>query len=252
MTAPYVAQADGTFAPVRPSNGPCWADDTRSCRLVRSHVRHRSTGPPIPLLVLRCQVHEIAFTLYPPGHFPYGRVPAIRLGLDGGPLQSGPDEDRFGGTIFEAARDAARGKAWDRSRDGGSERWWQTQRRWLARTALWLGVLPGLGAKVREHIAAALGVPLLLLREHAARVRQSEGYRSRGRAAMAALSALSVLCPEDRLMHAGHIAGLWGAWARCDRHGVLRPPRSQLAASRAPPSALTGPRPVHESETWAS
>lgn len=256
VTVPYVMQPDGTLTPVRPLRGPCVAYDARPCRLVKSHVRPRSTGPAIPLHVLCCQVHGIAFTLYPPGHVPYGRGPAVRLGFDGGPVQPEADRDptdlRVEGTIFEAARDAAQGKAWDRARDGGSARWWQTQRRHLAQAALWLGVLPGLAATTRERIAAALGVPLLLLREHAARVQRAPGYRSRGAAVMAVVGALPVGVAVDRLAEAGCVIGRWSAAARGDRHGVLRLSTSQHIAPRAPAAAPRGPSPAHESETLAS
>lgn len=101
----------------------------------------------------------------------------VRVGLDGSPVRSeagaeSKTDTLFGGTIFDAAREAARGEAWDRLRVGGSDRWWQTQRRQVERALRWFGLLPGVAAAVRERIAAALGIPLLLLLEQVERMRK--------------------------------------------------------------------------------
>ena len=47
------------------------------CQVGGAGWRARSTGPRHPLRVVRCRVHEIAFTLYPVGHVPYGREPVL-------------------------------------------------------------------------------------------------------------------------------------------------------------------------------
>jgi len=239
---------------VRPAQGPCGADDRRPCRLVESHKRQRKTGPCIALSVLRCQTHGLAFTLYPPGHFPYGRKPAVRVGLDRSPVRVDAESESrtdtlFEGTIFDAAMEAARGMAWDRRRDGGSNRWWQTQRRQIEVALLWLGLLPSLTAAVRERVSVALGVPLLLVREQVTRLRNAPGYRARGAAVTAVLSALPGGSPLDRLAWAGHLVGLWAAPSRCDRRGFLRRSPFWRGDPRAPPARSIVADPNHESET---
>ena len=87
------------------------------------HVRERKTGPCFPLTVLVCGTHEVGFTLYPPGHVPYGRAAVARVAPDGRAIIDGPSgAEVFDGTVFAAALDASKGTAWDREREGGSER----------------------------------------------------------------------------------------------------------------------------------
>ena len=73
---------------------------------------------------MRCRVHRHGFTLYPPGHVPYGRKRLAAMACDGSLEQSEEKTDgegssevpvkveRFRGTYFEAALEAAAGKAW--------------------------------------------------------------------------------------------------------------------------------------------
>jgi hypothetical protein len=44
------------------------------CHLWVDHQRARKTGPCFQLTVVHCGLHRRAFTLYPPGHVPYGRI----------------------------------------------------------------------------------------------------------------------------------------------------------------------------------
>ena len=74
MVAPYLPDSDGRLIVRRPSVGPCSGRDGQPCRLSLHHERPRKTGPCFALSVLRCRAHGIAFTVYPPGHVPYGRV----------------------------------------------------------------------------------------------------------------------------------------------------------------------------------
>ena len=176
------------------------------------HLRERKTGPCFPLTVLVCETHEVGFTLYPPGHVPYGRVAVLPVAPDGRAIVDLPcGAEAFEGTVFEAALDASEGAAWDRERAGGSERWWGTQWRRQAVALRICGVLPALGEKEREVVAAALGVELLLLREQAQRIASTPGYRRRGQGVSAVLGRLAVgPCLLWRLMAGGHLAGLWG------------------------------------------
>jgi hypothetical protein len=146
-----------------------------------------------------------------------------------------------------AALDAAAGRAWSREdpaeaiadgreragRAKGSDRWWQTQRRLLARQVVWLGVAPERAG--RELVAADLGVVTLLLRERARELGRRPGYRSRGKAICAVLAALPRTRLLDRLLASGHRGGLWGAPYRWDpaRRALSRVFRG--VGTRAPP-----------------
>lgn len=55
-------------------NGEGNAED---CRIGGGFWRERSTGPSHPLRVVRCRTHNVAFTLYPEGYLPYGRMPVL-------------------------------------------------------------------------------------------------------------------------------------------------------------------------------
>ena len=63
------------------------------CHIVVSHWRGRSTGPCFPICVAKCVTHNRAFTLYPPGQVPYGRVGVAPVALDGETLVRAPDDD---------------------------------------------------------------------------------------------------------------------------------------------------------------
>lgn len=213
VITPYTAGASGVFEPAMPEVGPCSSRDQEACVLWVDHLRERKTGPCFPLTVLVCRTHEMGFTLYPPGHVPYGRVSVAPVAPDGRAIIDGPSgAEALEGTVFAAALDASKGAAWDRDQPGGSGRWWQTQRQRVALALRVCGVAPELGQTEREVVAAALGVELLLLREQAQRVAATPGYRSRGQGVCAVLERLTAggPCVLWRLMASGHLAGLWG------------------------------------------
>jgi hypothetical protein len=123
----------------------------------------------------------------------------------------GEGVDRFAGTVFRAALDAARGVAWSRESRFPGDPSWPTMCRRLSEAELWLGVAPGLSDREREERAADLDVDLLPLLEAAAAVRAAPGYRSRGAAVVRILGELPAGRPLlGLLLRAGHGAGLLG------------------------------------------
>jgi len=212
----YGPSAAGTLTAMLPEAGYCSALDDRKCSIVRSYCRGRKTGPRHPLLVVRCRTHGVAFTLYPPGYVPYGRAPVA-------PVEQGDAEADAGGaaladTVLEAAQDAAQGAAWPRECEGGSSKWWGTQCRQVSVATALCGVLPDLDAAARQAQAAALWTPLLLLLQGAKAIAAAPGYRSRGQAVMAVLDRVAPgPCVLQRVLAAGHLAGLWGAPWRWDQ-----------------------------------
>ena len=237
VITPYVEGADGVLVPKLPAQGPCGELDDQPCQLAFDHRRERKTGPAFPLTVLRCSPHgRRAFTLYPPGHVPYGRQRIAPVAVDGGAVhsESGDAVEAFGSTAFVAAVDAANGRAWSRD---GREPWWPAQGRWLARLMRWVGVAVDIDDELRARLAATLGVAQLLLRDQARRIAAAPGYRRRGEAVVMVLAALG----RDarvyyRLVLAGHEAGLWGRPLRWDADAArLRRLPFRPCPARSPP-----------------
>ncbi len=216
-----------------------------SCQIRLHHFRDRKTGPAHPLAVLECLAHGHAFTVYPPGHVPYGRRLVAPVAEDGSLLRQAadelPDSARrplaWKQTLFVAALDAVRGVGWPRLEwTWGEERrlplatpgLWATQLRWLRRGEALLGITPEMEPSTREQLAWQLGVPCLVLIAAEQSLAQARGYRSRGSAMVRVLQQLPAR-PRlvDDLVAAGYVAGLWGRPSRWDPGGagggVLRP-----------------------------
>ena len=218
-----------------PSQGPCRGRDARPCRVGINHYRKRKTGPGYRLTVAHCSTHQRGFTLYPPGHVPYGRDPVACVAPDGS--ESGRGDERgqqavdrlFEGTYFQAALDGAEGIYWNPYAFNGGDQWWATQRRRLSRALDWLGIAPGTESDVRELICAALEEDQLLVEVAVKQAEDFPGYRGQSRAVRDVLEAVCQgPCILDRLLFAGHLAGLWGRPLRWDASAqVLRSPPFQ-------------------------
>lgn len=208
-------------------------DGGQRCDLRVHHWRDRKTGPEFPLLVMECRTHQVAFTLYPPGHVPYGRAAVAPVDFEGQLLHVGGEQGREAGlsweqTLYGAALDAARRQAWPRSNGGPQQGCWRTQGRRIAQLAL----IAGLAADVDSPMVGPLGVSLLGQREARAAYAQAKGYEDRGRAVrLIAMELQSASCDVLGLMlAAGFACGQWGYPLRWDaRTGQLRAvvPRSR-------------------------
>jgi hypothetical protein len=218
----YVADAQGGLVPAVPLECPSSSEDPRPCAVRLDHYRERKTGPCFPLAVARCRVHGQAFTLYPPGHVPYGRVAVGPVTADGELVrregaERAPD---WSGTLFGAATDAVAGEAWPREKPSR----FRTQRRWLERCAAIVGIAVASASQSHvERVARQLGTPTLALVEAGARWSAASGYQSRGAAVSRVLGELR---PSeqlgDRVLAAGAIGGLWGRPSRWDPGGGWR------------------------------
>lgn len=203
-------------------------------------------GPCFPIRVMRCRVHRHGFTLYPPGHVPYGRKRLAAAACDGSLEQSNQSggegcgqalaEEHFRGTYFEAALEAAAGKAWPQTGyEGSQQERFPSQMRQLRRSLRLLGVAPELGSRQRERVAAVLGVPGQKLEDAARGLETQAGYQSLGQAAVAVLQVLpSDLSLFERLAESGFVLGFWPRPLLC--LGAGRP-------LRRTPFRLLGPRP---------
>lgn len=246
-TTPYEPDPQGILRAVLPAR--CvFARGAEGCLLFVDHYRRRKTGPRFPVAVVGCSVHpEARYTLYPPGHFPYGREAVVPASVSG-PVLREAETGRpvWEATAFAAALDAAGGEEWSREspwEDGRRRRTQGRRLEWLGRL---VGVHPGLEEGVRERIATRLGVATLMLRTAARRWTRS--WRARGAAVLAVLEALPMDGRLlDRVLAAGGEAALWappGRWDPARRTWV--PPRSGEAERRANGSPrIRGPPPTN-------
>jgi hypothetical protein len=237
VTAAYWPENGDTFQPlILPTRCLCADGAGPGCRITVHHLRERKTGPAFPVAVLKCKVHGRAFTLYPLGHVPYGRVAVAPVSVDGEPLRpasgadsddgnlrSRPGRDGWSQTLFGAALDAASGEPWPREAENGA--CWETQRRHLAEAARIFGIWPAPPVRIGESIAVALEVPRLTLLE-AARddAAGGGGFQSRGEAIARVLTSMpSGRCVLDRVLDASVRVGRWAEIHRWERahHGPL-------------------------------
>jgi hypothetical protein len=194
-----------------------WAQsEAGSCQIVVHHRRERKTGPEFAVVVLRCRIHRRAFTLYPLGQVPYGRMAVAPVSCDGELLHSAqaPGEPTAGPcwqtTLFVAALQAASAVAWPRESTGRSPLW-DTQQAMLQKSARLLGLFPQSPPRVGEQIAQRLDLPRLVLMEAARAFEQAPGYKERGRAIKEVLQRLLPgRCLLEQILDCGALTGLWG------------------------------------------
>jgi hypothetical protein len=187
---------------------------------------------------MRCGTHKKAFTVYPPGHVPYGRQRVAPIAPDGGQIKVAGDEHFFAGTYFDAALDAARHCAWPHEAyDDSLQSRFPTQVRHLKRAALLLGTEPGLDAHLREQTAQILAVPGQLLHDNSALIKKQPGYQNRGTAICNVLDCLAQTTSVfERLVEAGAGLFLWPPPELWDiQMKTLRPSRFRCIRTRASP-----------------
>ena len=169
------------------------------------------------------------YTLYPPGHYPYGRVAAVPYSA-GGELWLDADsmQPQWQATLFGAAQEAQQEKKW-----AAEQNWWRqsstpsrrTQGRWLELAGRLTGVSPELEEREREQIATRLGVATMTVLAGAGSWERS--WQSRGAAIVAVLVALAVTATlGDRMGAAGAVSDLEPQ------------PRTRIATSQALSSEL--------------
>jgi len=241
VTVAYVPDGEARLVPaVMPPSCVHASPGDPACVLVAHHRRERKAGPQVPVTVMQCRTHRRAFTLYPLGHVPYGRLAVAPVTLDGQVLFATEGEATVGerrapawrttqlGAAF-AALDAPPVKLTDR-------RWWATQTpERLAHSASLLGVHPGLPVRDADAIAFRLELPRLVLRDAADAYAHARGQAGRGRVLVGVLDQLGQdACLLDRMLAAGAYAGCWGTVTRWDRasHGA----RGQLFPGRGAPA----------------
>jgi hypothetical protein len=174
---------------------------------------------------------------------PYGRVAVAPVDARAELIRSPPRDNQqapalaWEGTLFAAAADAATGTLWpkeardrlDPAKPHPAEspedpRRRRTQGRHLSLAAELLGIAPQFDPRMREAIAQALAVPVLVLLQAARDLDLCTLYRDEGRIIADVLVQLRpVRGLGDQLQAAGEIAGLWGPPRRWDPGGFEVP-----------------------------
>lgn len=248
-TTSYKADHDGVLRPELPLR--CvFATGAQSCCIFVDHYRSRKTGPRFPLAVVGCLAHSHSrYTLYPPGHFPYGREPVAPYSPSGELLlDAGTRQPPWEATLFAAAVDAANGEGWPSESPWEDQRRRRTQGCRLQLAGRLMGVHPQLKAGVRERIATRLAVATMRLLA-GARIWAS-GWKMRGAAILSVLAAMPIQASLlVRILAAGAESGLWakrhpqrwdahrGTWVTAPSPPCQGPeqPSTTAGHSRGPP-----------------
>lgn len=128
---------------------------------------------------------------------------------------SGQPAERWRGTYLDAAIDAAAGLRWLRDDAPGSDAafsrpLYASQRNWLSRFERLFGLTRDQAASVVEALRLYLGVSLTAHTRARRQAGRSRLLRERGRALVQLLAVLTMDSELwDRLLTAGHLAGLW-------------------------------------------
>lgn len=218
VQAAYAADAQGVMRAVIPTRCPLGGDGS-ACQVTGHDHRERKSGPEHALAVCRCRGHGASFTIYPPGHVPYGRVAVVAVDSEGRVIQG----DALGQTIFGAARDASVQRV-ESEAPGGERVSRRTVARRLSLCASLLGICAGMTDGVRGRIGEALRVAHLTLREGAARYASSSSLRGRALAVLDVLERLRAWRGGAGVLVAGQAAGVWGRASRWNAGAkMLRP-----------------------------
>ena len=211
---PYVNRDDVPVPKELPRQGPCHGSDARDCRISINHRRPRTTGPKHSIFVMKCKVHGAFFTIYPAGFARYQRQAVAHTAYGSSELRDAPEErplEPFEGSQFQAALDASEGRPWLREWVAGRRKWWETQRRHLGKVLILLGLEPAMEQEKSLRIAEMLDLDHISIVEQKRKLMVQPGYRCRGHGVLTMLQAVAKrICPVERLLLAGHLAGLWG------------------------------------------
>ena len=170
-----------------------------------------------------CKEHNIGFTLYPPGYYPYSRHILAPVSADGSHLAGQADCQRFSATIFDAVLDAAGGKIWcqESTKHSLTPRL-TTQNRHLDRIIRLFGIGSAGELRQREEVSQILMLPGQLLHDCTASLRAVFSPGTKGAIICRILDKIPFfLNIFERLVEIGAGAGLWPIPLFCDPRGLL-------------------------------
>lgn len=186
-----------------------------TCVVSFNYRRERKTGPCIPLVVVQCTTHNVCFTIYPPGHVPYGREPLIDIALDGFQIDAKLEKDAipnsFEGSLFEASLKASQGLFYPK--EGPYELpmiCYDTQLNQIKKSAMLLGIAEADQVSNNEHIAEILNISRQFqigLSSHIHRAAWNS--KKAGQSIRELLENLPRDCLFERLASCGFVCGIW-------------------------------------------
>jgi hypothetical protein len=220
VITPYDTNNRGRLSATVPDSCPVGYENREPCQISINHHRDRQTGPCFPLAVVYCKIHDVYFTLYPPGHYPYGRQPLVEqitVNSEIVEISTSADDldlpDRlvfFRGSLFDAALDADLFHAWPKEGCQGSlQPRFNTQLRLLDRAAKLLGISLTSGSRQRELITEVLDLPGQLVSQCSDRLSHQSTFKKQGQSICRLLRTLKNHCLFERFVQTGSIAGLW-------------------------------------------
>lgn len=189
--------------------------EQHTCVVSFNYFRERKTGPCIPLVIVQCLTHNISFTIYPPGHVPYGREPLVDIALDGFQIETELENETisntFEGSLFDSALKASQGLFYPK--EGPYDfpmSCYDTQLNHIKKSAMLLGIVATDQVSHNEYIAETLNIPRQFqigLASHYPE--QPWNSLKAGQSIREILENLSRDCLFERLASCGFICGFW-------------------------------------------
>jgi hypothetical protein len=143
-----------------------------------------------------------------------GAGEVARIGVD---ADQEIGEPAYEGTVHGAAMDASRGERWPRESPADDPRRRRTQDRYIAQSAMLLGLANELAEQVAQDIGECLCVPYLALSDLRNRYSTALTYQEKGAAIVSALALIPAdRTLGDRLLQSGFIGGMWRHPVRWD------------------------------------
>jgi len=191
LVADYSPDLAGNLRPAKPSLCSAAHEGASGlCEINIHSYRARKCGPGFDLAIFVCKIHDLTFTIYPPGWSPYSRRRLVGEG-----------------STLEAVDDLAAGRAWPEQSNSESptER---TQRRWTLAWSILIGIDPSTCDDAHLKAGICLGIPTIFLLKSTNKIRAGPTMKGR---AQCILSMLSSYKPsEHSLIKRGFQIGYWG------------------------------------------
>jgi hypothetical protein len=187
--------------------------------------------------VVACKKHDIGFTLYPLGYYPYGRKKLAQVSADGSLLVEEAGSHRFSDTLFDAPLDAAAGNVWcqENTKDSLTPRL-TTQNRHLERIGRLFGVGAGGEPRQQEEVSQILMIPGQLLHDCSVSLQAAFSPRNKGTIICRILDKIPFFVNIfERLVEIGTGAGLWPVPLLCNHNGLLHPTPFHTVRTRGAP-----------------
>jgi len=214
IVLPYYASEGGQPKPDKPRFCPEGGD--YECSIVIKKWRKRKCGPNFPLAGMYCKVHDLSFTIYPPGWSPYSRRPLLLVDHGGCAVETSAHQMSWSFTLFKALYDASKGNFWPEEvslgpiPDSDPQQSRRTQRRHIAGALRLLGLSGFQDTRQREIVSHEIQLGLMMLEDCAARIRAGPTLGVMGTEGVRVLAQLpGIRSAMSGLLALGERQGYW-------------------------------------------